>query len=287
MTERAMQGPEAGLGRPADLPATSYRRLPLGSTAAVVAVLACVTVVAWIVTFRNAESMADMVMGLGHIGPSMPMAMDAPQFLSMWAVMMVAMMAPTIAPLVLTDRAVRHREDKGVGATVLLVAGYFTLWWLVGILALMAFLWFHDLSPSAGDSRWLPALSGGVLLIAGVYQFTSRKARCLQACCRPLALITQRAGRSGVGDAFRRGWLHGLDCLGCCWAAMLVLLVVGLMNVVWMFGLSLLFLAEKHSPRALHLSRIVGGALVLLGVAVVIHPTLFHTISGVSATLPS
>lgn len=287
MTERVIFGPALPVGDQTDVPATSYRSSPLGSTVAVVAGLAIVTVLAWVVTVRKADSMSEMVMGLGHIGRAMRMDMSAWSFLSMWAVMMVAMMAPTIAPVMLAHRSVRGPKERGVGAAGALVAGYFSVWCLLGVLYFAAFVWFHDLSPSAGDSRWLPALAGAILLLAGGYQFTSRKAHCLRACCRPFAVARQRQGSAGVADGFRTGWSHGLDCLGCCWAAMLVLLVVGLMNLVWMLALSLLFLAEKHSPRALNLSRLVGVALVVLGVAVTIHPTLFHTISGMSASAPS
>jgi len=267
-----------------DHPAESYRRLPRASTVAVVAALATATVLAWIVTVHKANSMSAMVMGLGHIGRAMRMGMSAWSFLTMWAVMMVAMMAPTIVPLTLAHRFAAARHKRRVGATAALAVGYFSVWWLLGVPYFVAFLWFHDVSPLAGDSRWLPALAGAILLLAGGYQFTARKAHCLRTCCRPFGVASQHGG--GLVDGFRTGWSHGIDCIGCCWAAMLVLLAVGLMNIAWMVGLSILFLAEKHSPRALTLSRLVGGALVILGVAVMIHPTLFHTIAGKSGSLP-
>lgn len=270
----------------ADTPATSYRRLPTPLTATVAACLAVLTVVAWIVTARKAESMSGMVMGIGHVGRAMRMDIAVSGFATICAVMMVAMMAPTVAPVALAHSFVRLRRGEGVGSTVALVGGYFTVWWLLGALYFLAFLWFFDLSPGLGDSQWLAMLGGGILLVAGAYQFTPWKAACLRACCTPLTLVADRSPGRGVSDGFRIGATRGLHCLGCCWAAMAVLSVVGLMNLVWMIGLSLLFLAEKHSSRALSLRRPAGAGLVALGVAVIVDPTLLHTISGVRANAP-
>jgi predicted metal-binding membrane protein len=100
---------------------------------------------------RKADLMSGMVMGLGHIGRAMRMPLPSWSFMSMWAVMMVAMMAPTIAPVMLAHRSLRTSDERGFGSTAALVAGYFTVWCLLGVLYFGAFVWFHDLSPSAGD----------------------------------------------------------------------------------------------------------------------------------------
>lgn len=267
-----------------DQPVASYRRSSGVSTVAVVAGLGIVSAWAWILTIRESDAMSTMVMGLGHIGRLMSMGMSAVGFLEMWAVMMVAMMAPTIVPVTLAYQSVGGRGPGRLGSTAALVVGYFSVWWLVGIPAFAAFVWFHDLNPAAGSSRWLAVIAGAIFLIAGAYQFTSRKAHCLSACCRPFSVAARAGGGTGIGSGFRAGWSHGVDCLGCCWAAMLVLLVVGLMHVGWMVGLALLFLAEKHFPRSLILSRIVGVALVVVGIAVIAHPALLPSLSGASGS---
>src|SRR5947208_1520452 len=92
---------------------------------------------------------------------------------------------------------------------------------------------------------------------------------------------------SGLRGAYREGVSHGLYCLGCCWALMAVLFVVGLMNLAWMAGVAIVFLAEKNWRRGVGLTYIVGAAIAFLGIAVMVHPALLTTVAHTTANAGS
>ena len=279
--------PDTLLGDRADTPATSYRTLPSRSTVMITVVVLLVAAIAWFFTLRMAGSMSNMVNGLGQVGRRMPNGMGIGRFLWMWSVMMIAMMAPAVIPAALAHRLVlRHRRESALSSAAF-VAGFLAVWSVIGAAYLLPFLWFRGLAADAANSWWLPVVAGGMLVIAGGYQFSRRKAHCQGACCTPVTLALDHDSGTGTTSAFRTGVDHGIHCLGCCWALMVVLLVVGLMNIVWMIGLSLLFLVEKHSRRALVVGRVVGAALVVLGFAVMVSPDLMNTVSGASTKAPT
>ncbi len=271
---------------PFEAAVSSYRLLPARSTAAIVTALLAVAAAGWVYTISRADSMSDMVTGLGQVGHLMPDTMAVTGFSAMWVAMMAAMMCPTLAPVVLAHRAMLRRRNEGLASSVGFVAGYLAVWWLVGLVYLLPYLWFRGLSVDAGGSRWLPALAGAVLVAAGAYQFTRRKAHCQESCSSPQAFVADHDAGRGVGGAFRTGAANGRHCLGCCAGLMAVLLVVGLMNLVWMVALSLVFLAEKHLRRSSGLGRMVGAALIVLGVVVGVWPTVLPPISGTSDKPP-
>jgi Predicted metal-binding integral membrane protein (DUF2182) len=93
--------------------------------------------------------------------------------------------------------------------------------------------------------------------------------------------------RRGSRGAMLAGVSHGAYCLGCCWALMVVLVLVGLMNLAWMAALALIFLLEKNWSHGVFLTRVVGVALVVLGVAVALDPAVLHFISGAPVVSPS
>lgn len=257
-------------------PAPITRRLTVG----IAIWLAGTSALAWAVTARQAHSMRDMVTGLGQVGGRMPNDMAAPVFLAMWVGMMVAMMFPAVVPMVIAHRRVTLRRGDGNLPTVVFVAAYLAVWSVIGVVPLAAFLAFRDLSMGAADSRWLPTLAGGILVVAGAYQVTAWKARCLRVCRDPLAFVMAHDFASRTRSAWRAGLAHGAWCLGCCWALMAVLVVVGLMNLVWMAGFSLVFLAEKNWRHGVELTRAVSSTLVVLGAAVLLNPDLLPTLAG-------
>ncbi|MGH9177732.1 MAG: DUF2182 domain-containing protein [Acidimicrobiales bacterium] len=273
-------------GRP-DTPRSTMRVLSQRVTVGVALWLVVFAAVAWALTARQARDMDDMVSGLGQVGARAANDMAAPVFLAMWVGMMVAMMFPTVVPMVLAHRAVVQRRGEGAGPTVAFVGGYLAVWSVIGLVPLAAFLGFRDLAADAGDSRWLPTLAGGILVAAGVYQFTGWKTVCLRACRSPLAFLIQHDFGGGSRSGFRSGAFHGAYCLGCCWALMAVLVVVGLMNLVWMAALSLVFLAEKNWRHGIGLTRLVGATLVVLGLAVVARPALLPDVSGAGSGSPA
>jgi predicted metal-binding membrane protein len=274
------------LAQRTDTPRATYSLFPRRVTAGVVAWLLVLAGLAWVITARQANDMSDMVTGLGQVGGRAPNDMAIPVFLGMWVGMMVAMMLPAVAPIVLAHRTVVAKRGEGGGATAAFVGGYLGVWSLIGVVPLLAFLGFRNLAADAGDSRWLPMLAGGVLAVGGAYQFTRWKALCLRACRTPLLFVLTHDFGGGARSAFRAGISHGAYCLGCCWALMAVLVVVGLMNLVWMVAVALIFLAEKNWRHAVGLTRVVGLALLALGLTVMVHPSLLPTVSGVGDEPP-
>jgi predicted metal-binding membrane protein len=188
--------------------------------------------------------------------------------LVMWTVMMIGMMAGSAAPVLLLFGAARAgRTDHGVPAAVLTFGfGYLAIW--VGFSTGAALLqWaLHEaamLSPqmSASSSR----LGGVILVAAGGYQLTRLKAACLTHCRSPLGFLMAN-WRDGTMGAFRMGLGHGTYCLGCCWALMSVLFVVGVMNLVWVAALSVFVLIEKIGPAAGIVARVTGVTLIVVGI---------------------
>ena len=267
------------MGSNTDTPRGAFLLLPWRTNLVVVVALIVVSVLAWVITIDVAISMQGMVMGLGQIGSRVQGRMGATLILAMWLSMMTAMMLPTVAPMVLAHLAVARRRGEGAVSTIVFICGYLLAWSAIGVVPLVAFWGSSGLNDSAAQSIWLHVLAGTILVVAGVYQFTGWKQVCLDHCQSPVAFILTHDFRGGAGSALRAGIVHGLFCLGCCWALMTVLLVVGLMNLVWMAVLFALFFVEKHWRRGLALAKAAGGLLVVLGGAVMMWPALLEQIS--------
>ena len=239
---------------------------------------------AWALTARTASSMSGMVMGLAQVGSRMPPALSALVFGGMWLAMMIAMMFPTMGPMVAAHRMVTRRRGEGLTSTVAFVGGYLVVWTLAGAVPFVVLLALSRL-PHGAAAPWIPGTAAAVLIAAGLYQFTPLKTICLRACRTPLGFILTHDFRSGAPGALRAGMLHGAFCLGCCWALMAILVVLGLMNLIWMVALSAVFLLEKNWRGGVVLSRVVGVALVVLGIVVFVRPQALSALSG-SATPP-
>lgn len=188
---------------------------------------------------------------------------------AVWALMGAAMMLPTAAPAIdLHARLVSREAGAGLRIAAF-VAGYLAAWTgaaLPGALAQAAL---------AGAAGTLPAdaASGAILLGAGLYQRSRLKAACLAACRSPLGFFL-RHWREGAGGAARLGLLHGLVCVGCCWALMGLMLVAGAMNIAWMALLGLLMGLEKWAPGAPAIGRQAGLAMALAGAALLARAAL-------------
>ena len=181
---------------------------------------------------------------------------------AMWAVMMIGMMLPSAAPAVFLYASVvrRNAEGERLPARVFaFAAGYLVVWILFSLFVTALQLRLTKaslLSPMMElRSRWF---SGGLVLIAGTYQFTPWKRRCL-ACCRSLF------GHSG---AFQAGMRNGMSCLGCCWALMLLLFVGGVMNLRWLSVLTIFVLLEKVTLRGSRGTRVSGVLLLAAGISI-------------------
>jgi len=259
-----------------DTPRSAYGVLERRATLATVGVLLALAGLSWWSTVHRAPSMVSMVQGFAHVGTAMPFDMGVGVFLAMWLTMMVAMMFPTIAPIVLLHRMVLRRRGAGMVPTVAFGSGYLLVWTVVGLVPLAVLVGFRHAS---SGSEWVLRAGGIVLVLAGLYQFTRWKETCLRACRTPLTfLMTHDFGTGSIG-AGRLGISHGLYCLGCCWALMTVLFVVGLMNLSWMAAIAVVFLAEKNWRHGVGLTKFVGVGLVVFGIVVLAHPVLLDSVT--------
>ena len=261
-----------------DTPRGAYSLLERRATMIVVGCLASLAALAWILSARQALDMNQMG-SLALVGTSMPMSLSAPLFMSMWLTMMVAMMFPAVAPMVLAHRMVTRHRAESATSTVAFVIGYLAVWTVIGLVPLTLFLLFRAGAQGALGDTAVSIGAGVVVATAGFYQFTPWKSVCLRACRTPLSFVMTHDFRRGSRGAMLAGVSHGAYCLGCCWALMVVLVLVGLMNLAWMAALALIFLLEKNWSHGVFLTRVVGVALIVLGVAVVLDPALLHFIS--------
>ena len=232
----------------------------------------------WLVTGAGMEmSAVEMTAMAGMDGwlmrPAVWTLAYAALIFAMWWVMMVAMMLPSAAPMLLLFARV-NRKDKEAGAPLvpiaLFAAGYLLVWG--GFCAVATALqWGLEsarlLSPMlVTTNKWLGA---GILIAAGLSQFTPLKAICLRHCRTPLGFLlgSWRSGRLG---ALRMGLEHGAFCLGCCWFLMALLFFGGVMNLYWIAGLAVFVLLEKTIPLGHWLGRVAGVVLVAWGGALAI-----------------
>src|SRR5215471_3789693 len=202
------------------------------------------------------------------------MGMGAALFLAIWVVMMVAMMFPATAPMNLTFARVQRERHGGHAfvPTWVFVGAYLLIWTLFGVLA---YLGANAASELARTVPWLmlnaARIGGGILVLAGIYQFTPLKRLCLAKCCvrQNFLLDGWQDGRAG---AFRMGLSHGLYCLGANWLLFVLLFPLGLMNIAAMAVLTVLIFAEKVFPQAERIAWIAGLALILYGTLVIVVP---------------
>jgi predicted metal-binding membrane protein len=241
----------------------------------VLAALAAITLLAWIYLFGLTASMSDMAgtVAMGDM-PGMPTPSLGRQFAlaaTMWAVMMAGMMLPSAAPMVLMFTSVQRRQGmRPVPMTGLFLAGYLLLW---GGFAIAAAGLQIGLERAALLSPTLALLNARVtassFVLAGLYEFSPLKHRCLQQCRGPLAFIIGH-WRPGLAGAFRMGATHGALCLGCCWVLMLLLFAAGVMNLLWVAALSALVLGQKVLPGGRWTWSLTGTAMLAFGVVLLL-----------------
>jgi predicted metal-binding membrane protein len=191
-------------------------------------------------------------------------------FVAGWVVMLVAMMLPTSLPLIAMFHKLVSRRPERLQLTSLLLIGYLSIWVAFGMLVYLGDTVLHALVARnvwLADHAW--TFSAGVLLLAGLYQFTPLKYHCLDKCRSPFSFITEHwRGRGERGQAFLLGIHHGLFCVGCCWTLMLLMFAVGVGNFGWMLVLGALMAIEKNLPWGRRMSAPLG--IVLMGWGVVL-----------------
>jgi predicted metal-binding membrane protein len=173
---------------------------------------------------------------------------------AMWAVMMTAMMLPSATPMVLLA--------GGAGHPYFLALGYVAVWAIFSVGA-TALQWTLGrlliLNPMMEVAS--PVAGAVLLAVAGLYQWTPLKRTCLATCQSPMAFLT-RHWRSGPWGAFRMGVEHGIYCVGCCWALMLLLFAGGVMNLTVIVALTLFVVFEKLAPVGVWGARVSGLLLI-------------------------
>ena len=187
----------------------------------------------------------------------------------MWAMMMVAMMLPSAAPMILSfDRISKKRSNNSTSRldVLVFVAAYMVVWAAYSGLA-TGVQWglqrFGLLTPMiTSRSVWL---TSSIFILAGLYQFSPLKHACLERCRTPLIFLMQE-WREGLSGVWVMGLKHGLYCAGCCWALMLLLFTAGVMNIAWIVLLMMLVAFEKWPHSLIWISRTYGGILVLVGI---------------------
>jgi len=231
--------------------------------------LTVVTVLCWAWIVPMARDMYGAM-----TGPSawmMTMTWDATHVLllwAMWAVMMAGMMLPSAWPLLrLYALAAERSPDRGTATlrAVAVGAGYLLVWMLFSVCAtLLQRALSRTLLLTPMMEIATPRAAATLLLLAGVYQFTPLKAACLRLCRSPVSIVAHR-WRAGAAGALRMGLEHGLYCLGCCWALMLLLFVGGVMNLAVIAVITAVVLIERLAPFGAQSSRATGALLVALG----------------------
>ena len=208
---------------------------------------------------------------LHHDGAGPAPLLGAALFTIGWLLMIVAMMLPSSLPLVVLFAALVRRRTRPYRLVGLLLVGYLLVWTAFGLGAWMADRGVH----AAADALpWLGAhpqlILGTTLLVAGLWQFSPLRDRCLDECRSPLGFVMNRwRGSSERREALLLGMAHGAFCVGCCWSLMLVMFGVGVGSLALMLVLGGLTAIEKNLPSGRRLTHPVGVALILAAVYVV------------------
>lgn len=190
----------------------------------------------------------------------------------MWLVMMIAMMTPSVAPLILLFAMVNRKKKENSSPFVpagYFLAGYFLVWAAFSFAATVLQWGLQKVNWLNPEMVVTNKIAGGVILAtAGLFQFTSLKLRCLTHCRTPVDFI-HRHWKEGRSGALKMGIKNGVYCLGCCWILMVLLFVSGIMNLLWIAFIALFVLIEKILPRTRWISYAAGFLLILYGIALV------------------
>ena len=251
--------PERGL-----VPAYAAARTRLG----LIALLVALAALGWWWTAREMQDMDG--------GPWTELG-SAGWFLSVWVVMMAAMMLPSVAPTVALYSKLKH--TRALGAPLLFTSGYLLVWIAVGLGTYLLARIGAELSGGvlAWDraGRWL---AGATLLIAAAYELTPLKDVCLGKCRTPLGFLLGN-WREGLLGAVNMGIRHGAWCVGCCWALMASLFALGVMSIVWMAVVAGLIAFEKLIPSRRAATYGTAAVLIVVGVLMLFAPDVVPALS--------
>jgi len=216
----------------------------------------------------------------GLVEGGLPLAAALVLFILAWQVHIAAAMLPTSLPMIRLFATVAQAQRRLGLTKAAFLGGYVFIWTLFGAAAFLGDVQLHRLVhawPWLSQHDWV--LAGSTLIVAGAFQFSGLKQRCLSECRHPAVYIS-RHYRRGIVAAFRLGRDHGLFCLGCCWALMLVMFGAGVANLMWMAPLALIMLVEKTARDGDRLTAPVGCGLLALGALVLAHPSWLPSLLG-------
>ena len=248
----------------------SHLRVPARDRSILLTLVAGIAAIAWLVLWLWDASPYGRY--LHHDTPTgLGTPLELGLFVIGWALMIVAMMLPTAIPLLATFGALVGRRRQPHLLIGLAILGYIVTWTAFGLVAWIADRGIHA---TVEADPWLAAhpqlILAGTLTLAGLYQFSALKYRCLDECRSPLGFILNRwQGRAERREAFGMGVAHGLFCVGCCWSLMLVMFAIGLGSLAWMLVLGAITAVEKNVSWGRRLSRPLGAVLLLAALAVV------------------
>jgi predicted metal-binding membrane protein len=186
-------------------------------------------------------------------------------YVSGWVLMIVAMMVPTVLPLIaIFARMTQGRADRGI-LIALLILGYLSVWAAFGLLAHAADTALHAVVAGNAFLTFNGWIVGMIVLgVAGAFQFSKLKYRCLDKCRTPFSFVNEHwRGAAVRRQSFMLGVHHGIFCVGCCWAIMLLMFVVGTGSVGWMLAIGALMAIEKNVAWGRRLSSALGIGLLL------------------------
>ena len=193
-----------------------------------------------------------------------------PAFLLAWQLMFAAMMLPTALPLIGLFAKAAAKQPRPRAAIAGFLGGYALVWTGFGLLAFLFDMGVHaavDASPWLDSHQWI--LGAGVLALAGAFQFSSLKYACLDKCRHPGQFML-RFYRRGIGGGMQLGLRHGVFCVGCCWALMLVMFSVGMASLIAMAALTGLMIHEKTQPGGRRLVPLAGASLLAMALLVAV-----------------
>jgi predicted metal-binding membrane protein len=262
-------------------------------------VLVLVSVLAWIEVLRPGGSMAGMSIAPSMVGmqamstshghahmlhSASPLSLAGlVGYVVAWGVMMTAMMLPSALPMIAvygaTYRLRASLGDRGA-PTVLFTLVYLGVWAAFGV-PIYVLSWLIGLAAgtTSAIAAVLPYGLAVSLFAAGIFQFTSLKQACLHKCQHPM-LFVMGHWRGGFTGTLRLALDHALYCIGCCWALMLIMVATGTMALHWALLLTAIVFTEKVLPNGAWTARIIGWALILLGVLMAVHPSLDALLRG-------
>jgi predicted metal-binding membrane protein len=193
-------------------------------------------------------------------------------FVLAWQVMIAAMMLPSSIPMFRLFSFTAAKQPRRRQVMFVFYGSYVLLWSVFGALAFLGDVRLHhfvDATPWLEARPWL--IAGSILALAGVFQFTPLKDRCLRECRHPGAFLVQHY-RRGVKGALNLGLRHAAFCVGCCWALMLLMFGAGVANLWWMAALTGVMVYEKVGRYGEKITPFVGFALIELAAVVLWHP---------------